>query len=96
MLFGNPQRRLIPNRVQDEPNSLVLWASGFVARSLQTALGMRLARASSEARNPARLSLILTAHWNKQENKARTGCDNFNKTGAGAAGLLAGQVVVLR
>src|SRR2546427_7047896 len=56
---------LIPNRLQDETNSLVLWVSGFVARSLQTAAGMRLARASPETQNPARLSLILNAHWNK-------------------------------
>jgi hypothetical protein len=55
---------LIPNHFQDETNSFVFWASGFVARSLQTAAGMRLARASPEAQNPARLSLILEAHWN--------------------------------
>jgi hypothetical protein len=32
---------------------------------LQIAADMRLARASPAARNPARLSLILNAHWNK-------------------------------
>ena len=56
---------LIPNRVQDETNSLVLWPAGFVARSLQIAADMRLARASRAGQNPARLSLILNAHWNK-------------------------------
>ncbi len=58
--------RIIPMSVQDETNSLVLLASGFVARSLQTAAGMRLAGASPEAKSPARLSLILNAHWNYQ------------------------------
>jgi hypothetical protein len=57
-------RLLIPIRVQDETNSLVFRAAGFVARSLQIAADMRLARASPAARNPARLSLILNAHWN--------------------------------
>ena len=55
---------LIPIRVQAELNSLVLCASGLVARSLQTAAGMRLTRASPEPQNPARLSLSLNAHWN--------------------------------
>lgn len=32
-------------RAQDETNSLVLWGAGFVARSLQIAADMRLARA---------------------------------------------------
>jgi len=49
---------------QDETNSLVFWTSGVVARSLQIAADMRLARASPEVQNPARLSLILKAHWN--------------------------------
>src|ERR1700682_1523326 len=31
----------------------------------QTSVGMRLARASPENQNPARLSLILNAHWNE-------------------------------
>jgi hypothetical protein len=31
---------------------------------LQIAADMRLARASPAARNPARLGLILNAHWN--------------------------------
>ncbi len=57
---------LIPIRVQDEPNSLVWRASGFVARSLQPAAGMRLAGASPATRHPSRLSLILNAHWNQQ------------------------------
>ena len=39
----------IPIRVQNETNSLVLLASGVVARSLQPSAGMRLARASPEA-----------------------------------------------
>src|SRR5580658_6731282 len=56
---------LIPIRVQDETNSLVFRVAGFVARSLQIAADMRLARASPAARNPARLSLILNANWNK-------------------------------
>src|SRR5258708_7461596 len=55
---------LIPIPAQDETNSLVLRVSGFVAHSLQTAAGMRLAPASPETQNPARLSLILNAHWN--------------------------------
>jgi hypothetical protein len=55
---------LIPMSVQDETNSLVLRAAGFVARSLQITADMRLARASPAARNPARFSLILNAHWN--------------------------------
>jgi len=50
---------------QDETNSLVFLTSGVVARSLQIAADMRLARASPEVQNPARLSLILKAHWNK-------------------------------
>jgi hypothetical protein len=58
------ERVFIPIRLQDEPNALVLWASGFVARSLQIAEDMRLARASPESQNPARLNLILKAHWN--------------------------------
>jgi hypothetical protein len=57
---------VIPMSVQDETNSLVFRAAGFVARSLQIAADMRLAHASPAARNPARLSLILNAHWNKQ------------------------------
>lgn len=36
---------IIPNRFQDETNSLVLWPPGFVARSLQITADMRLARA---------------------------------------------------
>jgi len=59
--LGGP---VIPNHFQNETNSLVFWAAGFVARSLQTAAGMRLACASPAAQNPARLSLILKAHWN--------------------------------
>jgi hypothetical protein len=54
----------IPMSFQDETNSLVFWTSGVVARSLQIAADMRLARASPEVQNPARLSLILKAHWN--------------------------------
>jgi hypothetical protein len=54
----------IPMSVQDEANPLVFQAAGFVARSLQIAADMRLARFSPAARNPARLSLILNAHWN--------------------------------
>jgi hypothetical protein len=50
---------------QDETNSLVFLTSGFVARSLQIAADMRLARALPEVKNPARLNLILKAHWNK-------------------------------
>jgi hypothetical protein len=50
---------------QDETNSLVFWTSGVVGRALQIAADMRLARASPEVQNPARLSLILKAHWNK-------------------------------
>jgi hypothetical protein len=56
---------VIPTRVQDETNSLVLWLSGVVARSLQTASGMRLARASPESQIPSRLSLILNVRWNE-------------------------------
>ena len=41
---------------------LVLLPPGFVARSLQTAAGMRLARVLPEGKNPARLNLILKAH----------------------------------
>jgi hypothetical protein len=55
---------LIPNRFQDETNALVFWDAGGVARSLQTPAGMRLARALPASQNPARLSLILKAHWN--------------------------------
>jgi hypothetical protein len=47
----------IPTRYQDEIHSLVFWASGFVARSFQTAAGMRLASASPESQTPARLNL---------------------------------------
>jgi hypothetical protein len=52
--------------VKDETNSLVLLASGCVARSLsrRVGTGMRLARALPEAKSPARLNLILIAHWN--------------------------------
>jgi hypothetical protein len=57
-------RKLLKIRVQDETNSPVLLASGVVARSLQTAAGMCLARASPESKSPARLSLILNANWN--------------------------------
>ena len=69
----------IPMSVQDEINSLVFQAAGFVARSLQIAADMRLARARTDksgpplraasptARNPSRLSLILNAHWNDQQ-----------------------------
>ena len=53
---------LILSRVQDETNPLVLLPSGFVARSFQTAAGMRLARVSPAGKNPARLNLILKAH----------------------------------
>src|ERR1700685_2262135 len=63
---GRRDAALIPIRVQDETNSLVFRVAGFVARSLQIAADMRLARASPAARNPARLSLILNANWNKQ------------------------------
>src|ERR1017187_1979352 len=55
---------IIPIHLQDEPNPLVFRPSGFVVRSLQITLDMRLAHASPEARNPARLSLILKVHWN--------------------------------
>ena len=55
---------LIPMSVQGEPDSLVLWTSGGVARSLQIATDMRLARALPEGQNLARLGLILNAHWN--------------------------------
>ena len=53
---------------QDETNSLVFLTSGVVARSLSRQVGtdMRLARASPAVQNPARLSLILKAHWNKE------------------------------
>src|SRR5580658_4988701 len=64
---------LIPIRVQDETNSLVFRVAGFVARSLQIAADMRLARASPAARNPARLSLILNANWNKTQGKREDG-----------------------
>ena len=50
---------------QDETDSLVFLTSGFVARSLQIAADMRLARALPEVKNPARLNLILKAHWNQ-------------------------------
>ena len=53
---------LILSRVQDETNPLVLLPSSFVARSFQTAAGMRLARVSPAGKNPARLNLILKAH----------------------------------
>ena len=56
---------LIPIRFQDEPNSLVLWTAEFVAHSLQIASDMRLVRASPPVQNPACLSLILKARWNK-------------------------------
>ena len=56
---------LIPNRFQAETNPLIFCATGCVARSLQTAAGMRLTRALPVSQNPARLSLILKAHWNK-------------------------------
>ena len=57
-------KHLIPNRFQAETNPLVFCATGCVARSLQTAAGMRLTRALPVSQNPARLSLILKAHWN--------------------------------
>jgi hypothetical protein len=52
--------------VQAETDSLVFRAAGFVARSLQIAADIRLPRAWPTAWNPARLSLILNAHWNHQ------------------------------
>ena len=58
---------LIPNRFQAETNPLVFCATGCVARSLQTAAGMRLTRALPVSQNPARLSLSLKAHWNKSD-----------------------------
>ena len=36
-------------RFKDETHSLVFWASGFVAHSLQIAADMRLVRASPKA-----------------------------------------------
>jgi len=52
---------------QDDTNSLVFWTSGFVARSLRIVADMRLARALPEVQNPARLSVILKAHWNQAD-----------------------------
>ena len=52
---------LIPSCFQDETNSLVWRASGFVARQSQITADMLLPRASPYARHPARLSLILNA-----------------------------------
>ncbi len=66
------QRGLIPMSVQNETNSLVLWISGVVARSLQIAADMRLARALPETQNPARLRFILNPHWNKAKAPFRT------------------------
>ena len=56
---------LIPTHIKDETDSLVLWVASFVARSLQTAAGMRLARALPATQNPARPSLIFNARWNE-------------------------------
>ena len=58
------RKGLILIRIQDDTNSLVFLSAGFVPRSLQIAADMRLASASPEAQTPARLSLILKAHWN--------------------------------
>ena len=61
---------LIPNRVQDKPNSLVLFPAGGVARRSQTAAGMLPPRALPAEKNPARLKLTLDANWNKALRKA--------------------------
>jgi hypothetical protein len=62
--MGGCRRPLIPIRFQAETHSLVFWTVDFVARSLQIAADMRLARASPTVQNPARLSLISKANWN--------------------------------
>jgi hypothetical protein len=49
---------------RDETNSLVFLTAGFVARSLQIAAVIRLARSLPEVKNPAHLNLLLNAHWN--------------------------------
>jgi hypothetical protein len=77
--FPKGKVHLIPSCLQDEINSLVICASGFVAHSLQIAADMRLARvrtdkncppsraASPEAQIPPRLNLILKATWDKNK-----------------------------
>ncbi len=67
---------LIPTRNQDKPNVLVWQAPGFVARSLQPATGMRLARASSAACDPSHLSLTLIARWNHSQPGAPARFEN--------------------
>jgi len=43
----------------------------------RSAAHKRLARASPDVRNPARLSLILKAHWNNAEIKLAAGAINI-------------------
>ena len=49
-----------------ESTCLVLLPPSRVVHSLRIAADMRLAGVSPEAKNPARLSLILKAHWNNR------------------------------
>jgi hypothetical protein len=56
--------QLIPNRSQDEPNSLVFFSAGGVARRSQIAADMLPPRALPAKKNPARLRRILKANWN--------------------------------
>jgi hypothetical protein len=55
---------LIPNRSQDDPNSLVFFSAGGVARRSQIAADMLPPRALPTKKSPARLRLILKANWN--------------------------------
>ena len=66
----NSLQGVIPIHPQAETSSLVFRTAGFVPRSCQIALDLRLARDSRAARNPARLNPALNVKWNKRGKSA--------------------------
>jgi hypothetical protein len=61
-------------------NSLQALPLAFVAHSLQISLDMRLIRVSPDAQNPARLNLILKAHWNEHHPNQFFDCQLVRNT----------------